>query len=52
VHYVRWELSPEQVDAFAAGPVSVMLDHPNLSVSTELGPETAAELLHDLRDGG
>jgi hypothetical protein len=52
VHYVRWELTPAQVEAFAAGPVALVLDHPNLQVETDLSAETAASLLTDLRDGG
>ena len=52
VHYVRWELTSAQVDAFAAGPVALVLDHPNLQAVTELSAETSAELLRDLRDGG
>lgn len=52
VHYVRWDLTPAQVDAFAAGPVSLVVDHPNLQLTTELRPDTAAELLGDLREGG
>lgn len=49
VHYVRWALTPEQVDAFAAGPVDVAVDHPAYRHETRLGPETVAELLTDLR---
>ena len=52
VHYVRWDLTAEQVAAFATGPVHVIVDHPNLQVSTELRPDTAAELLNDLQHGG
>jgi hypothetical protein len=52
VHYVRWDLTPAQVDAFAAGPVRLVVDHPNLRLTTELRPDTAAELLGDLREGG
>jgi hypothetical protein len=52
VHYVRWELTPDQVTAFAAGPVTIVVDHPNLQVSTELGPDTTQELLNDLQHGG
>lgn len=52
VHYLRWELTPAQVTAFAAGPVAVVVDHPNLQVSTELGPDTTQELLNDLEHGG
>jgi hypothetical protein len=49
VHYVRFELTPEQVAAFAAGPVALGLDHPAYEESTELAPATAEELLSDLR---
>ena len=52
VHYVRWDLTTEQVEAFATGPVQVIVDHPNLHVATELRPDTAAELLNDLQHGG
>lgn len=52
VHYVRWELSPDQVERFAEGPVGLVVDHPDLQLSTELGPESAAQLLDDLRNGG
>jgi hypothetical protein len=52
VHYVRWELTPDQVTAFAAGPATIVVDHPNLQVSTELGPDTTQELLNDLQHGG
>lgn len=50
VHYVRWRLTPEQIDAFAAGPVALAVDHPAYGYETVLGEETVAELLHDLRD--
>jgi hypothetical protein len=52
VHYVRWELSADQVERFAAGPVTLLSDHPAYERSVELRPETAAELLADLREGG
>jgi len=52
VHYVRWELTPDQVERFAAGPVGLVVDHPNLQLDVDLAPETASELLGDLRDGG
>src|SRR4051794_39186029 len=29
VHYVRWHLTSDQVEAFAAGPVSLVFTHPN-----------------------
>jgi hypothetical protein len=50
VHYLRWEFTPEQVDAFAAGPVRLEIDHPAYLESVELSGVTHAELLTDLRD--
>jgi hypothetical protein len=52
VHYVRWDLTPDQVEGFASGPVSLAVDHPDLQISTELSPERSAALLGDLRNGG
>jgi len=49
---VRWDLTPDQVERFAAGPVGLVVDHPDLQLDVELAPDTAAELLGDLRDGG
>jgi hypothetical protein len=49
VHYLRWELTPDQVDAFASGPVRLEVDHPAYLESVELGETTHAELLADLR---
>ena len=49
VHYLRWEMTPEQVAAFGAGPVRIEIDHPAYLESVELGDATHAELLADLR---
>ena len=49
VHYVRWELTPDQVERFAAGPVTLAVDHPAYQEETELLPSTVEELLADLR---
>jgi hypothetical protein len=49
VHYVRWELDPEQVERFATGPVRLAVDHPAYREETELLPSTQEELLADLR---
>lgn len=49
VHYIRFELSPEQVESFAAGPVRVEIEHPDYLESIELSDSTHAELLGDLR---
>jgi hypothetical protein len=48
VHYLRWELTPDQVAAFRAGPVSVAIDHPAYLEVVELGDTTHTELLADL----
>jgi hypothetical protein len=52
VHYVRWELTPGQVERFVAGPVAMVVDHPAYPTETVLGDETLAELRHDLQHGG
>ncbi len=49
VHYVFFELTPEQIDAVAAGPVEVLIDHENYDHATTLGEDSVAELLQDLR---
>jgi hypothetical protein len=52
VHYVRWELTPEQVEDFGRGTVSLIADHPDYSAALDLDDITHAELLDDLRHGG
>ena len=52
VHYVRWQLTPEQVERFVAGPVSLVADHAQYAFETPLGAETVAELAADVRRGG
>ncbi len=52
VHYVRFRLDPEAVEAFGAGPVRLAVDHPAYPEGREgtpLGAGTLAELLADLR---
>jgi hypothetical protein len=49
VHYVRWELSADEVEAVARGPVAIAVDHPAYTHRTVLGEATVAELLVDLR---
>ncbi|OWY61377.1 hypothetical protein B7486_64100, partial [cyanobacterium TDX16] len=41
VHYVGWDLAPEQVEAFAAGPVTLLVDHPEYQHETQLSDATA-----------
>ncbi|HMG25676.1 MAG TPA: DUF3501 family protein [Acidimicrobiia bacterium] len=50
VHYLKFRFSPEQVDAFAAGPVRIVVDHPSYDAVVELTEEQRLELLGDLRD--
>jgi Protein of unknown function (DUF3501) len=49
VHYVRFVLSPEEVESFASGSVLLASDHPAYEVEVELSEETRQELLSDLR---
>jgi hypothetical protein len=49
VHYIRFEFTPEQVEAFAGGPVRIEIDHPDYLEAVELSDATHAELLTDLR---
>ena len=49
VHYVRFEFTPAQVEAFASGPVHLGIDHPAYDEDVELAPSSVAELLADLR---
>lgn len=49
VHYLNASLTPEQVDAFAAGPVALAVTHPAYLEETTLSAETITELLTDLR---
>lgn len=49
VHYVRFGLDPAQVERFAAGPVTLAVDHPEYRAECALSGEVRAELLTDLR---
>ena len=51
VHYVRWELTADQIERFAAGPVAVVAHHPAYGVETPLSDEARAELTADLCGG-
>ena len=48
VHYIRWSLTPSQVDRFGSDPVSIAVDHEAYQHVTPLAPGTKAELLADL----
>jgi hypothetical protein len=49
VHYLKFRFAPEQVDAFTAGPVRIVVDHPNYDAVVELTEEQRSELVEDLR---
>jgi hypothetical protein len=49
VHYIRFQLSAAEVELFASGPVRLAVSHPAYQEETDLGGETRAELLADLR---
>ena len=49
MHYIRFELTPAQVDRFEAGPVRLAIDHPAYLEETELSSANVEELLADLR---
>jgi hypothetical protein len=49
VHYIRFEFTAEQVEAFAAGPVRIEITHPEYLEAVELSDTTHAELLRDLK---
>jgi hypothetical protein len=48
VHYVRWELSTNEVDEFGSGPVGLAMDHPVYQHEQVLAAATVGELAADL----
>ena len=50
VHYLRFSFTPEQVGAFAKGPVVVAVDHPEYTHEVTLDATQHAALLPDLVD--
>ncbi|MEX2598488.1 MAG: DUF3501 family protein [Dehalococcoidia bacterium] len=53
VHYVRFQLTPEQAERFIAGndEVKVAIDHPNYQMEAPVPPNVRASLAADLRTG-
>jgi hypothetical protein len=49
VHYVRFELTPAQVDRFEREPVVLAVNHDHYLEGTPLGEDTKSSLLGDLR---
>jgi hypothetical protein len=52
VHYIRWQLTREQVERFVAGPVTLVANHAQYAFETPLSADTLAELATDLHHGG
>jgi len=48
VHYLRWELSPDQVASFGDGSVAIEIELPAYREQSVLGQSTHAELMLDL----
>lgn len=49
VHYVHFAFEPDQIERFANGPVTLLVDHPNYRHQVALEDATRRELLSDLR---
>jgi hypothetical protein len=49
VHYVYFDLTADEVEAFAREAVTLAVNHPNYAEATRLPEETRVELLADLR---
>lgn len=49
VHYLTWDFTPEQVAAAAAGPMTLVCDHPAYLEDVPLADETVRELVSDLK---
>ena len=47
VHYLRFRFTEDQQAAFAAGPVRIIVDHPDYAADIELAPEQRIELASD-----
>jgi Protein of unknown function (DUF3501) len=48
VHYVRWELTPAELDALASGPATLRTDHPAYAHEAVLDAATMEELRADV----
>lgn len=49
VHFIGFEFTPQQVDAWGTGPVVLAVDHPAYNHELILGEEMVEELAEDLR---
>jgi hypothetical protein len=52
VHYIHFSLTAPQVEAFAAGPVELAVNHPAYQHTMVLTDDSRGELLTDLLDDG
>jgi hypothetical protein len=50
VHYLKFRFTPDQQSAFAAGPVRLVVDHPEYHAVAELADDERAELARDFAD--
>ncbi len=50
VHYLKFAFTPDQQRGFAAGPVWLVVEHPNYQASTELDDAQRRELVGDFGD--
>jgi hypothetical protein len=48
VHYLKFPFTPAQMEAFARGPATVVVDHPAYQAETQLTDQRRAELAEDL----
>jgi hypothetical protein len=49
VHYVHWDLTVEQVDEIASGPITLAVTHPEYDHAVALDAGAAAEIVADAR---
>jgi hypothetical protein len=48
VHFLKWTLTPEQVEAFKVSPVRIEINHENYKALADIPPEVKEELIRDL----
>ena len=48
VHFLKWTLTPEQVEAFKREPVRIEINHENYKAMAEIPPGVKEELIKDL----
>jgi hypothetical protein len=50
VHFLKFRFAPAQVSAFRAGPVRIIVDHPEYHQEATLSDAQLASLAQDLTD--